>query len=112
MIFDVAHIVSLTVFIISLYYKIVFLFHEYKYIIYIYSNISFWQLFKTLFVQWACLRRLTGAGRCYLQGGYQSVVAIRSSGLFAWVKTPGFNERLPSSWLDDVLDLTGSVDGE
>ena len=28
------------------------------------------------------------------------------------VKTPGFNERLPSSWLDAVLDLTGSVDGE
>ena len=36
----------------------------------------------------------------------------RSSGLFAWVKSPGFNGRLLSSWLDTVLDLTGSVDGE
>ena len=26
------------------------------------------------------------------------------------MKTPGFNERLPSSWLDAVLDLMGSVD--
>ena len=32
--------------------------------------------------------------------------------LFAWVKSPGFNERLASSWLDAVSDLTGSVDGE
>ena len=36
----------------------------------------------------------------------------QSRGLFAWVKTPGFNWRLLSSWLDAVLDLTGSVDGE
>ena len=52
-----------------------------------------------------------------LAGAICKVVIIqwrqdRSRGLFAWVKTPGFNEHLPSSWLDAVLDLTGSVDGE
>ena len=26
-------------------------------------------------VQWACLRQLTGAGRCYLRGDYHSVAA-------------------------------------
>ena len=52
-----------------------------------------------------------------LAGAICKVVIIwwrqdRSRGLFAWVKTPGFNKRLLSSWLDTVLDLTGSVDGE
>ena len=28
------------------------------------------------------------------------------------MKSPGFNERLTSSWLDAVSDLTGSVDGD
>ena len=50
-----------------------------------------------------------------LAGAICKVVIIQwwqdqSSGLFSWVETPGFNGCLVSSWLDVVLDLTGSVD--